>query len=101
MIVLYVFGLVHERRVTRKSDGSEFKLRFQEAEIRRDKRRPRVVEIGVREGNKYDEGLYTLAGESFRPDQFDRLELGYPSLVSLDEAIEIAEQAKASVRPKK
>ena len=56
MIVLYVFGLVHERRVTRKSDGTEFKVRFQEAEIRREKRRPRVVEIGVREGDKYAKG---------------------------------------------
>lgn len=101
MLVLFVFGRVHERRVTRKSDGSEFKVRFQEAEIRRQDRRPRVVEIGVREGNSYKEGLYTLAAESFQTDRFDRLELGYLSLISLDEAVDSADAASKRVPAKK
>lgn len=49
--VVYVFLQIHEKPVTRKSDGKEFKRRLQEAEIRREKRRPRVLEIGLREGD--------------------------------------------------
>lgn len=93
MLILFVHRRVHERRVTRKSDGSEFKVRFQEVEIRRDDRRPRIVEVNLQEGSFYDEGLYTLSASSFRPDKYDRLELGYPELVPLDQAIQLASRA--------
>ena len=82
MILLNVFGRVHERKVTRK-DGTEFKIRFQEAEILRDGRRPRVIELSVRSNDHYKEGLYTLAANSVRPNKYDQLELAFPSLTPL------------------
>ena len=95
MLILNVFGLIHERTATKK-DGSEFKVRFQEAEILRDNRRPRVVEISVPKNDKYEPGLYTLSAESFRPSQYDRLEMSYPTLISIEEAVNLAEKAKSS-----
>jgi Helix-destabilising protein len=102
MIVIYVFPQVHEKPLTRKSDGKEFKLRFQEAEVRRDRRRPRVLEIPIRDdAPPYAEGLHTIGAESFRPDQYDRLEMRYLSLIPLDEAIQIAEKARKSFKAEK
>lgn len=73
--IIYVFPNVHEKPVTRRSDGKEFELRYQEGEIQREDHRPRVLEIGLREGDPpCAEGPHTIAAESFRPDQYDRLD---------------------------
>ena len=91
MLVLNVFKKVHQRNVTKK-DGTEFNIRFQEAEIEQENRRPRVVEIPTPREGSYDEGLYTLATESFRPNNFDGLEMRYPRLIPLDDALEIGDK---------
>jgi hypothetical protein len=85
MLVLNVFKLVHERKVPKK-DGTDFTIRFQEAEIIQNNKRPRVVEIPAPAVGRYEEGLYTLDAQSFRPDRYERLELGFPKLVPLEEA---------------
>jgi hypothetical protein len=85
MLVLKVFNLVHERKVAKK-DGTEFKIRYQEAEIIQKNKRPRVVEIPAPAEGRYEEDLYTLDAQSFRPDKYERLEMGFPKLVPLEEA---------------
>ena len=91
MLILKVFGLIHQRKVTKK-DGTEFEIRFQEAETVQENRRPRVVEISIPGEGHYKEGLYTLSAESFRPDKYERLEMTYPSLTPLDEALKLGEK---------
>ena len=91
MLILKVFGLVHQRKVTKK-DGSEFEVRFQEAEIMQENRRPRVVEISIPGQGHYDEGLYTISVQSFRPDRHERLEMAFPTLTPLKDAVELAEK---------
>lgn len=91
MLILKVYGLVHQRKVTKK-DGTEFDIRFQEAEIVQENRRPRVVEISTPGQGQYDEGLYTLSAQSFRPDKYERLEMAYPTLTPLEEALKLADQ---------
>lgn len=91
MLILKVFGLVHQRKVTKK-DGTEFTIRFQEAETIQENRRPRVVEISIPGEGHYKEGLYTLSAESFRPDKYERLEMAYPTLTPLEEALKSAEK---------
>jgi len=93
MLILKLFGAVHQRKVTKK-DGTEFEIRFQEAESVQENRRPRVVEIPIRGDGHYKEGLYTLSSASFRPDRFERLEMTHPVLIPLDEAIRLAQSAK-------
>ncbi len=99
MVVLHVFKQLHKRKGVRK-DGTEFEARFQEAEMWRDTRRPQVVQIPVSSHGRYDEGLYTVSADSFRPSIFERLEMRFPELVPLDDAIALAEKAKKSFRPK-
>jgi hypothetical protein len=91
MFIARVFGQLHERKATKK-DGTEFTVRYQEAELIRRNQRPRVVKISVQNGTRYEEGLYTLAPESFRPDKFERLEMDFPELVPLSDALKIGEQ---------
>ena len=91
MLILKVFGLIHQRKVTKK-DGTEFEIRFQEAETVQENRRPRVVEISIQGEGHYKEGLYTLSAESFRPDRYERLEMAYPTLTPLDEALKAGEK---------
>lgn len=91
MLILKVFGLVHQRKVTKK-DGSEFEIRFQEAETVQESRRPRIVEISVQGQAHYKEGLYTLSAESFRPDRYERLEMAYPTLIPLQDALNSADK---------
>ena len=91
MLILKVFGLVHQRKVTKK-DGTEFTIRFQEAETIQENRRPRVVEISIPGEGHYKEGLYTLSAQSFRPDKYERLEMAYPTLTPLEEALKSAEK---------
>lgn len=86
MLILKVFGLVHQRKITKK-DGTEFEIRFQEAEIVQENRRPRVVEISTPGQGQYDEGLYTLSAQSSRPDKYERLEMAYPTLTPLVKAL--------------
>ncbi len=90
MLILKVFGLIHQRKVTKK-DGTEFEIRFQEAETVQENRRPRVVEISIQGEGHYKEGLYTLSAQSFRPDRYERLEMAYPTLIPLDEALKLAD----------
>lgn len=91
MLILKVFGLIHQRKVTKK-DGTEFEIRFQEAEIVLENRRPRVVEISIPGQGHYAEGLYTLSAQSFRPDKYERLEMAYPTLTPLEEALKSADK---------
>jgi hypothetical protein len=91
MLVLKVFKLVHERKVPKK-DGTEFTIRYQEAEIVQNNKRPRVVEIPAPAVGRYEEDLYTLDAHSFRPDKYERLEMGFPKLVPLEEAKGIIEE---------
>ena len=100
MIILKVFGRVHERKVTKK-DGSEFKIRFQEAETVQENRRPRVVEISTPTEGRYEEGLYTLSAQSFRPDKYERLEMAYPTLTPLDEALKLGEKESKAWKGRK
>lgn len=59
-------------------------------------RRPRVVEISTPGQEHYDEGLYTLSAQSFRPDKYERLETAFPTLTPLEEALKLGEkQSKA------
>ena len=100
MLILRVFGLVHQRKVTKK-DGTEFEIRFQEAEIVQENRRPRVVEISIQGEGHYKEGLYTLSTQSFRPDKYERLEMAYPTLTPLEEAQKTAESANKAWKGRK
>jgi hypothetical protein len=87
MLILEVFKGTHQRK-GQKKDGTEFTVRFQEAEIRREGKRPRPIEISVPRDGAYIEGLYTLTGSSFRPDDYDRLSLStYIRLEPLEDAI--------------
>lgn len=97
MLILKVDGRVHERTAVTK-DKAEFTIRFQEAEIIRQNRRPRLVEIVIGGRPRYAEGLYTLTSESFRPDRFERLEMAYPTLIPLKEALEVAEKENKALR---
>lgn len=90
MLILNVFGKTYQRTGTKK-DGTEFKVAYQEAEILREGRRPRVVEVSTPRDGAYPEGLYTLDEKSYRPDMYDRLSLSpYLRLLPLDDAILIA-----------
>ncbi|ANO50069.1 single-stranded DNA-binding protein [Woeseia oceani] len=101
MLILNVHGPVHERTAVRK-DGIEFRVRFQEAEILRGERRPRLVEISVPKTNtKYGEGLYTLSGQSFRPNQYDKIELVFPTLIGIEEALKTASETKGAIAGEK
>jgi hypothetical protein len=91
MLILRVYNQVHERKGTKK-DGTEFTFKYQEAEIVRDGHRPRVIKISVPNQGRYEEGLYTLAPESFRPDKYERLEMGFAELTPLDGALKDAEK---------
>lgn len=91
MFIARVFNQVHERKGTKK-DGTEFTFKYQEAEILRDGRRPRVIKISVPNQGRYEEGLYTLSADSFRPDKYERLEMGFAELVPLEEALKSAEK---------
>ena len=100
MLILKVFGIVHQRKVTKK-DGSEFEIRFQEAETIQENRRPRVVEISTPGEGRYEEGLYTLSAQSFRPDRYERLEMTYPTLTPLSEALKLAEKESKAWKGRK
>lgn len=91
MLILKVYGVVHERKGTKK-DGTSFTFAYQEAEIVKAGHRPRVVKVSVPNQGRYEEGLYTLAADSFRPDKYERLELGFVELVAADGAIAEAEK---------
>ena len=91
MLILNVYAPIHERTITKK-DGTEFKLRFQEAETLQEHRRPRVVEIPVPGHGHYDEGLYTPSADSFRPNAYERLEMKFLTLIPLDEALKLGEK---------
>jgi hypothetical protein len=91
MLVLNVFGMVHERKVNKK-DGTEFRVRYQEAEILKKNKRPRVVEIASPTDRPYEEGLYTVDSQSFHPDRFERLEMVFPKLTPLEDAMQVAEE---------
>lgn len=84
MLVLHVYNYVHERKGTTK-DGTEFIFKYQEAEMLRDSHCPRVVTLSVPNQGRYEDGLYTLSADSFRVDKYERLEMGFPELISLDE----------------
>lgn len=100
MLILKVFGLVHQRKITKK-DGTEFEIRFQEAETVQENRRPRVVEISIPGKGHYAEGLYTLSAQSFRPDKYERIEMAYPSLTPLDEALKLGEKENKAWKGRK
>ena len=93
MLILNVFKSVQQRKGTKK-DGTEFEIQFQEAEILQENRRPRVVEISVPRQGRYDDGLYTVSSESFRPNNFDSLEMRFPTLTPLEEALKIGDRAQ-------
>ena len=46
MLILKVYGLVHQRKITKK-DRTDFEIRYQEAETVQENRRPRVVEVSI------------------------------------------------------
>lgn len=100
MLILKVFGPIHQRKVTKK-DGTEFEIRFQEAETVQENRRPRVVEISIQGKGHYEEGLYTLSAESFRPDKYEKLEMAYPTLTPLDEALKLADKESKAWKGRK
>ena len=100
MLILKVFERIHQRKVTKK-DGTEFEIRFQEAETVQENRRPRVVEISVPGEGQYQEGLYTLSAQSFRPDKYERLEMAYPTLTPLDEALKLGEKESKAWKGRK
>lgn len=91
MLVLKLYSPVHER-TAKKKDGTEFRIRYQEAEIIQEGRRPRVIELSTPGQGHYSEGLYTLSVESFRPDRYERLELAFPNLIPLDKALKTGEK---------
>ena len=102
MLILKVFSQKHQRTGTKK-DGTEFKVIYQEAEVLRRNRRPRLVEVSSPKDGAYVEGLYTLDESSFRPDNYDRLSLSpYIRLMPLNDAVQIATEAEElhSARPK-
>lgn len=97
MLILEVDGHVHERKGTRKKDGSDFTIRYQEAKIIRENHLDRVVKISIPGEGKYEPGLYTVSADSFRPGEYERLIMGYVDLMPLEQACEIAnKQLKAS-----
>ena len=100
MLIVHVFNQVHERKATKK-DGTEFTFKYQEAEIVRDGHRPRVIKISVPNQGRYEEGLYTLAAESFRPDKYERLEMGFPELTPLEDALKDGEKQQKARQGRK
>jgi hypothetical protein len=91
MFIARVFNQVHERKATKK-DGTEFTFKYQEAEILRDGHRPRVIKISVPNQGRYEEGLYTLSADSFRPDKYERLEMGFVELTPLEIALKAGDK---------
>ncbi|MEX2150529.1 MAG: single-stranded DNA-binding protein [Steroidobacteraceae bacterium] len=91
MLIVHVYNQVHERKATKK-DGTEFTFQYQEAEIVRDGHRPRVIKISVPKQGRYEDGLYTLSADSFRPDKYERLEMGFPELTPLEVALKDGEK---------
>ena len=91
MLILQVFKPIHQRKGTKK-DGTEFEYRFQEAEILHEDRRPRVVQISIPGQEPYEEGLYTVSADSFRPNNYERLEMKFPELTPLEEALKLGEK---------
>ena len=51
-----------------------------------------MIKISVPSHGRYEEGLYTLSAVSFRPDKYERLEMGFPELTPLDVALKEAEK---------
>ncbi len=93
MLIVRVFKAAHQR-TGKKKDGTEFQIRFQEAEIIQENYRPRVIEITIQRGqDPYPEGLYTIAAGSFRPDRYYRVEMIYPTLTPLEEALKLGKRA--------
>lgn len=100
MLILKVFSQRLQRSGVKK-DGTQFNITYQEAEILRRNRRPRVVEISSPRDGAYSEGLYTLDESSFRPDSYDRLSLSpYVRLMPLNDAMRLAEEIKPKVQSK-
>ena len=94
MLIIEVFKPTYQRTGTKK-DGTDFKVNYQEAEIKRQGKRPKPIEINIPRDGAYVDGLYTLADSSFRPDDYDRLSLApFIRLMPLDEAIRLANNAE-------
>ncbi len=94
MLILEVFKGIHQRK-GQKKDGTEFTVRYQEAEIQREGRLPRPIEISVPRDGAYSADLYTVSASSFRPDDYERLTLSpYVRLKPLDDAIKLAQAAE-------
>lgn len=55
----------YQRTIT-KNDGTDFKINYQEAEIRRQGKPPKPIEITVPRSGAYVEGLYTLGRSAAR-----------------------------------
>ncbi len=89
---MHAFTIKYMSAGGKKKDGTEFTFKYQEAEILRDGHRPRVVKINVPNQGRYAEGLYTLSPDSFRPDRYERLEMGFAELMPLEPALKEAEK---------
>ena len=91
MLILRIFAQKHNRTIQKK-DGSKFDITYQEAELLRQNRRPRVVEISTSTDGAYPEGLYTIHESAFRPDDYDHVSMSrYFRLQPLADAIGIAQ----------
>ena len=92
MIIIRILSEVNTREVQGKKGA--FTVRFQEAELVYEERRPRYVEVTPPADQPYTvDGLYSLDSRSVRPSDYDRLELSrYVDLVPLEAAVDFATQ---------
>lgn len=84
-----------------RGPNGPFEIRFQDADRIMPNRRARALEIRAPRHGEYTPGLYTLAAESLSTNQWDQLELRrLPVLVTLAEAVNLAEKALKEGRPR-
>lgn len=91
MLIIEIVSDLKVRKI--QTADKSFDIEYQQADLWVDGGRPRPMEIQKPRTGKYMKGLYTLSGASFNTDKYDRLELQFPTLVLLADALKIGKSA--------
>ena len=91
MLIIEIVSDLKVRKI--QTADKSFDIEYQQADLWVDGGRPRPMEIQKPRAGKYMKGLYTLSGASFNTDKYDRLELQFPTLVPLADAMKTGDLA--------
>ena len=91
MLIIEIVSDLKVRKI--QTADKSFDIEYQQADLWVDGGRPRPMEIQKPRTGKYMKGLYTLSSASFNTDKYDRLELQFPTLVPLADALKAGELA--------